>query len=98
MPPDSALPLARRIATLGFLALIFGFTLWVLSPFFAALAWAGILAYVSWPLYRRISRALAGRDALAALLMTLLVTVTLLAPLAWEIGRASCWVRVSFYV
>ena len=83
MPPDSALPLARRIATFGFLALIFGFTLWVLSPFFAALAWAGILAYVSWPLYRRIGRALAGRDALAALLMTLLVTVTLLAPLAW---------------
>lgn len=83
MPLDSALPIARRIATFGFLALVFGFTLWVLSPFFAALAWAGILAYVSWPLYRHLGRALAGRDALAALLMTLLVTVTLLAPLAW---------------
>ena len=83
MPLDLTSQLPRRIAALAFLALVFGFTLWVLSPFFAALAWAGILAYVTWPLYRRISRALAGRDTLAALLMTLIVAVTLLAPLAW---------------
>lgn len=83
MSLDLVSPLARRVATFGFLAMVFGFTLWVLSPFFAALAWAGILAYVTWPLYRRINRGLVGRDTLAALLMTLVVTVTLLAPLAW---------------
>lgn len=76
-------PLPRRIAAFAFLALVFGATLWVLSPFFAALAWAGILAYVTWPLYRRLKRRLAGRDTLAALLMTLVVALTLLLPLAW---------------
>ena len=83
MPVNPASPLARRAAAFVFLALIFGFTLWVLSPFFAALAWAGILAYVTWPLYRRLDRRLAGRDTLAALLMTIAVALTLLAPLAW---------------
>ena len=76
-------PLARRLAAFAFLALIFGATLWVLSPFFAALAWAGILAYVTWPLYRCVQRRLAGRDTLAALLMTLAVALILLLPLAW---------------
>lgn len=79
--PDA--PLVRRIIAIAFLALIFGATLWVLSPFFAALAWGGILAYVTWPLHRRVQERLAGRDMLAALLMTLIVALTLLLPLAW---------------
>lgn len=83
MPVTLTSPLARRLGAVAFLALVFGLTLWVLSPFFAALAWAGILAYVTWPLYARLRHRLAGRDALAALLMTLLVAATLLAPLAW---------------
>lgn len=83
MASGLASPLARRAAAAGFLVAVFGFTLWVLSPFFAALAWAGILAYVTWPLYRRLQRRLAGRDTLAAALMTLIVAATLLAPLAW---------------
>ncbi|MDH3460057.1 MAG: AI-2E family transporter [Burkholderiaceae bacterium] len=76
-------PLASRIATFSFLTLVYGFTLWVLSPFLAALAWAGILAYVTWPFYRRVKRRLNGRQALAALLMTMAVALSLLAPLAW---------------
>lgn len=76
-------PLVRRLGAVAFLALVFGLTFWVLSPFFAALAWAGILAYVTWPLHLRLRRRLAGRDTAAAFLMTLLVAVTLLAPLAW---------------
>lgn len=85
MPINLTSLLARRLVAAAFLALVFGLTLWVLSPFFAALAWAGILAYVTWPLHQRLLRRLAGRDTLAALLMTLLVAVTLLVPLAWII-------------
>jgi predicted PurR-regulated permease PerM len=55
----------------------------VLSPFLAALAWAGILAYVTWPLHQWLSRRLPGRDNFAALLMTLGVAATLLLPLVW---------------
>jgi predicted PurR-regulated permease PerM len=55
----------------------------VLAPFLAALAWAGILAYVTWPLYQRLGRRLPRRENLAALLMTLAVATTLLLPLVW---------------
>lgn len=73
----------RRAVAFGFLLLIFGLTLWVLSPFFTALAWAGIFAYVTWPLYRRLNRRLRNRSTLAAFLMTVGVALTLLLPLAW---------------
>ena len=47
MPINIDSPLARRIAAFAFLFSIFGLTFWVLSPFLAALAWAGILAYAT---------------------------------------------------
>jgi len=83
MPTNIDSPLARRIATFAFLVFIFGSTFWVLSPFFASLAWAGILAYVTWPLHQWVQRRLPQRDNLAALLMTLGVAATLLLPLLW---------------
>lgn len=83
MPLNIDSPLVRRVAAFAFLIFIFGLTLWVLSPFLAALAWAGILAYVTWPLHQRLCRLMPERDGLAALLMTLGVTATLLLPLLW---------------
>jgi predicted PurR-regulated permease PerM len=83
MPINIDSPLARRVAAFAFLVSIFGLTFWVLSPFLAALAWAGILAYVTWPLHVRLCRRLPGRDNLCALLMTLGVAATLLLPMVW---------------
>ena len=83
MPHKIDSPLARRGASFAFLTLIFGFTLWVLSPFFAALAWAGILAYVTWPLHQRLLDRLPKHHNLVALLMTLGVAATLLLPTLW---------------
>ena len=83
MPTNIDSPLARRIAAFAFLVFIFGSTFWVLSPFFASLAWAGILAYVTWPLHLRINRRLPGHENAVALLMTLGVAATLLLPLVW---------------
>ncbi len=76
-------PPARRIAVFGFLFVVFGLTFWVISPFLASLAWAGVLAYATWPPYQRLRARLAGRDSLAALTMTLLVAAMLLLPLLW---------------
>jgi len=56
MSPGIVPPHVRRNAAIAFLAVVFGSTLWLLSPFFAALAWASILAYVTWPLYLRLER------------------------------------------
>ena len=83
MPINIDSPLARRTAAFAFLVFIFGATWWVLSPFFASLAWAGILAYVTWPLHQWLRQRLPQRDNLAALLMTLGVAATLLLPLLW---------------
>lgn len=81
MPVNIDSPLARKIAAFAFLVFILGLTLWVLSPFWAALAWAGILAYVTWPLFERMAKRLSGRATLAAFAMTVLVAVVLLVPM-----------------
>ncbi|MHB1214362.1 MAG: AI-2E family transporter [Thiobacillus sp.] len=83
MPLNIDSPLARRVVAFAFLILIFGLTFWVLSPFFASLAWAGILAYVTWPLHQRVLDRLPERHNLVALLMTLGVAATLLLPMVW---------------
>lgn len=100
MPVNIDSPLARRVATFTFLLLVFGLTFWVLSPFFASLAWAGVLAYATWPLHHRLRKHLSGRDNLAALLMTLAVAATLLLPLLWvmltvaeDVAAASATIR-----
>ncbi len=83
MPLNIDSPLTRRVAAFAFLVFIFGLTFWVLSPFLASLAWAGILAYVTWPLHQRLLRRLPERHNLVALLMTIGVAATLLLPLVW---------------
>jgi predicted PurR-regulated permease PerM len=100
MPIDIDSPLVRRIAAFAFLVFIFGLTFWVLSPFLASLAWAGILAYATWPLHQWLRERLPGRDNLAALLMTLAVAATLLLPLLWvmfvvveDVAAASATIR-----
>lgn len=83
MPLNIDSPFTRRAVAFAFLIFIFGLTLWVLSPFLVSLAWAGILAYVTWPLYLRLLQRLPERVNLVAVLMTLGVTATLLLPLLW---------------
>jgi predicted PurR-regulated permease PerM len=55
----------------------------VLRPFLAPLLWAAILAYVTWPLYRRLRLPLKGYDSAAASLMTLLVVIVAVVPVVF---------------
>ena len=57
-------------------------SLWVLLPFVVPLAWAGILAYVTWPLYRFV-RHHTRRPRLAAGLFTLATALLVGVPVAW---------------
>jgi predicted PurR-regulated permease PerM len=66
----------------------------ILAPFLAPVAWAGVLAYASWPMAAWLRKRCGGRETLAATLATALATVTLCAPLLWlfwigqqELGR-----------
>jgi predicted PurR-regulated permease PerM len=92
--PAAISPLSRRLApwlALTGLALL---AFLVLAPFLAPLAWAGVLAYASWPVAERIRERCGGRDTLAASLAAVLAALTLFAPLVWlvwlgqqEVGR-----------
>lgn len=55
----------------------------VLRTLLAPIVWAAILAYVSWPLYRRLRTALRGFSTFAALIMTILMTCAVVVPVLW---------------
>jgi len=78
-------PWLRRAIIAALLAglVVLGFQ--VLEPFIVPIVWAAILAYVSWPAYRRLVRLLHGRTTIAALIMTVAVTAAVIVPLAWLI-------------
>lgn len=78
-------PWFRRLLVAALILGIVLLTFSVLRPFVVPLIWGGILAYVSWPLQQRIVRALRGRNGLAAMLTTLLVTLAIVVPLVWLI-------------
>ena len=79
----AASPFSRRLTpwlALSGLALL---TFIVLAPFFSPLAWAGVLAYASWPLAEAIRVRCHGRDTFAASLSTGIAGLTLFGPLLW---------------
>ena len=56
----------------------------IMDPFIVPLIWAGILGFVSWPLYRMAgAQTLNGRTTLAAVIMTILVSAAVIVPIAW---------------
>jgi predicted PurR-regulated permease PerM len=57
----------------------------VLAPFLAAVAWAGILAYITWPIYSRLRSWTGGRRTLSALFAVICLGLTLALPLLWLI-------------
>ena len=69
-----------------FAALLLGLVLLggiVLQPFLVSVAWACILAYVTWPLYRMLRRRLVGRDTLSAWIMTSFSVLVMVIPVLW---------------
>ncbi|HEY4880676.1 MAG TPA: AI-2E family transporter [Steroidobacteraceae bacterium] len=80
-PPASAWvrPLLLAILLVGLTLLC----LLILAPFITPIVWAAILAYASWPLYRRLRRMLHGHGTIAALLMTLILGCAVVLPVLW---------------
>jgi predicted PurR-regulated permease PerM len=62
------------------IVLVFVGTFVILRPFWVPVAWAVVLAVVTWPVFLRIRSALGEREGLAALAMTLLLIVAIVAP------------------
>ncbi|MBI4588669.1 MAG: AI-2E family transporter [Candidatus Rokubacteria bacterium] len=70
----------QRWVQLGALALLIALALAVLRPFIVPVAWAAILAYATWPLFRRVERGLGGRSGWAALATTVFVVLVVVGP------------------
>jgi predicted PurR-regulated permease PerM len=75
--------LARRVVLGVFFAGLLILAWMVLGPFLVPAAWAGILAYVTWPGYRWLTARLPNRPNLTATLMTLIMTALLVLPMLW---------------
>ncbi|MGY2289733.1 AI-2E family transporter [Pseudomonas sp. SDO528_S397] len=65
------------------LLVLFGASFWVMAPFWSALFWGAVLAFASWPLMRLLTRALGGRESLAAGILTLGWILLVAVPLVW---------------
>lgn len=79
-------PLEKRteqIVQIVAIALLVIGCLLVLRPFVTALLSAAIVCFSTWPLYKKIETSLRGRRALAALVMTLLLILCIVLPLAF---------------
>jgi predicted PurR-regulated permease PerM len=79
----SAANWARRILLASLLLGLVLLCVLILTPFLKPIVWAAILAYASWPLYRRLRRLMHGMQTLSALLMTLLLGCAVIVPVLW---------------
>jgi predicted PurR-regulated permease PerM len=78
-------PVATRVPAEGVLAalvvvLLLVGSLVVVLPFVSALAWAFVMSFSLWPVYRRFVARLGGRRTLAALVMTTAIAGVLVVP------------------
>jgi len=77
----------RQIFSLILLGIMLGLGYWVVKPFLVSMAWATILAFVTWPVYRRLLRMLEKHRSAAALIMTTLLIILLVLPVLWLLIR-----------
>ncbi|MDR1889097.1 MAG: AI-2E family transporter [Zoogloeaceae bacterium] len=70
----------KQLAQISLITLLILGCLLVLFPFLAAMLFAAVICVTTWPFYARLHRMLGGRDTLAAVLMTLILIVVMLAP------------------
>jgi predicted PurR-regulated permease PerM len=81
---NSVYPLkSRRLLLDILLGLLLAGCLFVLWPFVVPIVWAAFLAYVTWPLHRRVHAAFGRFEATAALVSTLLVICAVVVPVLW---------------
>lgn len=75
-------PFTRRILLALFLGGLFLMGFYILRFFLVPVTWAGILVYVTWPLYVRLRRWL-GYETVAAAVMSVLLAMVLILPVIW---------------
>jgi predicted PurR-regulated permease PerM len=74
--------LARTTFGVLVIGALLGASLWILRPFLGPAIWATMVVVATWPLMLRVQRRLWGRRSLAVALMTLLLLLLFVVPLA----------------
>jgi predicted PurR-regulated permease PerM len=74
--------LARTTLSVLFIGALIAGSLWILSPFLAAIVWATMIVVATWPMMRRVESAFGGRRAPAVAVMVLGLLAILIVPLA----------------
>jgi predicted PurR-regulated permease PerM len=78
--------LTRRAVLALFVAGLLLLSYQVLQHFLVPVAWAGILAFVTWPIYDRLLQAAAGMRNLTALAMTIALAAAFVVPVIWLVA------------
>jgi predicted PurR-regulated permease PerM len=78
--------LTRTALAVLFIAILIGFSFWILRPFLGAIVWATMIVVATWPLMVAVQVRLWGKRALAVTLMTLALLLVLVVPLSLAIG------------
>lgn len=90
------LPLLSRLPMFAALVVLVFLSFQVLQPFIISVTWAAILVFVSWPVYQRLLKSLKGRSNIAALLMTVGLSLITLGPITWLLLILQMELRVVF--
>src|SRR6476619_7329262 len=77
---------SRSVVAGVFVAALSLASLWVLQPFLLAAVWATMLVVATWPLLLRLQSSLGGRRRLAVGVMTAVLLLGLIIPLALAIS------------
>lgn len=91
-PTGVAADPARVTLAVVFIAGMLLTSFWILRPFLPATIWAVTIVVATWPLMRRVERALWGRRGLAVAAMTVLLLLTLIVPLALALATIAAHV------
>ena len=71
-----------------FIALMTIASIWIVQPFILGFAWAGMVVIATWPLMIKLQRIMWGRRFLAVIVMTLLLILLFVLPIALLVSSA----------
>ncbi|MBS0975683.1 AI-2E family transporter YdiK, partial [Serratia rubidaea] len=80
--PQPRYDLPRLIFGVLFIAIMIIACFWVVQPFILGFAWAGMVVIATWPVLLKLQKLLWGRRSLAVLVMTLLLVLLFVMPIA----------------
>jgi predicted PurR-regulated permease PerM len=86
MKPEASSDVTRIVLLVLLIGLLLAGSLWTLLPFMGALIWATMIVIATWPLLLWVQQKTGGRRSVAVTILTILVLLAFIAPLALAIS------------